>query len=225
MPVIAVVVAESHEIVRVGIRAVLAQSRVCRLVGEAGDVAGLLSVLRGAGPHVVVLDAVLLRRRGVALVDQVLAACRRACPRIVITAAAGDEELVLDAVRAGAAGSVSKEVSPRVLVEEIVQVAGGKLRLPQWAVRRLVDAHRRGLLPVGKPAAALTRLTRREAEVVRLVAAGRSNADIARVFVVSESTVKTHLHRAMRKLDVSSRSEMVIFAYRNGIAWPSGARD
>lgn len=222
---ITVAIAESREITRVGIRTILAQTRMCRLVGEAADVAGLLTLLKKTGPHVVVLDAVLLRRRGVSLVDQLLAGCHRGQPRILITTAAGDEDLVLDAVRAGAAGSVSKEAPTRLLVEEIVQVASGMLRLPQWAVQRLVKAHRRGLLPVSEPASALTMLTRREVEVVRLVAAGRSNTDIAQAFVVSESTVKTHLHRAMRKLDVSSRSEMVIFAYRNGIAWPSGADD
>jgi DNA-binding NarL/FixJ family response regulator len=222
---IEVVVAESHELTRAGLRAVLGGSRLCRLVGEAADVAGLLAVLRGSDPHVVLLDAVLLRRRGVGVVDQVLAGCPRTRLRIVVSSAPGDENLVLEAVRAGAAGSVSKESPARELIEEIVQVAGGKLRLPQWAVRRLVAAHRRGLLPVGEPAPAVARLTRRESQVVRLVAAGRSNADIARAFVVSESTVKTHLHRAMRKLDVSSRSEMVIFAYRNGIAWPSEARE
>ncbi len=220
---IAIVVAESHELTRVGVRAVLEGSRLCRLVGEATDVAGLMTVLRGSEPHVVLLDAVLLRRRGVGLVDQVLGGCRRGRPRLVVTSASGDEDLVLDAVRAGAAGSVSKEAGARELVDEIVQVAGGKLRLPQWAVRRLVTAHRRGLLPVAEPTSAPARLTRREAQVVRLVAAGRSNADIAQTFVVSESTVKTHLHRAMRKLEVSSRSEMVIFAYRNGMAWPSAA--
>ncbi|MFJ9784586.1 LuxR C-terminal-related transcriptional regulator [Amycolatopsis sp. NPDC101161] len=222
---IAVVVAESHELTRAGMRAVLEQSRRCRLVGEAADVAGLRMVLRGIDPQVVLLDATFLRRLGVGLVDQVLGGYRRARPRIVVTSAPGDEDLVLEAVRAGAAGSVSKGATTRVLIEEIVQVAGGKLRLPQWAVRRLVAAHRRGLLPIGEPAPVLARLTRRESEVVRLVAAGRSNADIARAFVVSESTVKTHLHRAMRKLEVSSRSDMVIFAYRNGIAWPSGPGD
>ncbi|MET8993958.1 response regulator transcription factor [Amycolatopsis sp. NPDC004169] len=222
---ITVVAAESNELARMGIRAVLTESRVCQLVGEAADTAGLLLALHRTTPQVVILDAVLLHRRGVGLVDQMQAACLGAGPRIMITATVGDEDLVLDAVRAGAVGSVSKEVSPRELVEEIALVAHGKLRLPQWAVRRLVDAHRRGLLPVGRPSVALGRLTRREAEVVRLVAAGRSNTDIAQALVVSESTVKTHLHRAMRKLDVSSRSEMVIFAYRNGFAWPSGERD
>ncbi|QKV74218.1 response regulator transcription factor [Amycolatopsis sp. Hca4] len=93
------------------------------------------------------------------------------------------------------------------------------------AVRRLVAAHRRHLLPVGNCASTLARLTPRETQVVRLVAAGRSNADIAQILMVSESTAKTHLHRAMRKLDVSSRSEMVIFTYRNGLAGPFSAMD
>ncbi|WP_290050244.1 response regulator transcription factor [Amycolatopsis solani] len=222
---IAVVVAESRELTRAGFCTVLAKSRRCRLAGEADDALSLMTVVRGREAQVVLLDAALLRRHGILLIDQVFARSRRNSPRIMVTSTPGDEDLVLDAVCAGAAGSVSKDVEVGELIEGIIQVAGGKLRLPQWAVRRLVAAHRCGVLPVGDPAPALTRLTPRETQVVRLVAAGRSNADIAQILVVSESTVKTHLHRAMRKLDVSSRSEMVIFAYRNGLTGPLSATD
>ncbi|UOX93053.1 response regulator transcription factor [Amycolatopsis sp. FBCC-B4732] len=218
---ITVAVAESHDLTRSGLRAVLARSRLCQVVGEAADASSLMVVLSRCAPQVVLLDATLLRRNGIILVDRVLGGCRGGGRKVVVTSAPGDEDLVLDAVRAGAAGSFSKEATTCEVIEEVVQVARGKLRLPQWAVRRLVAAHRRGLLPVGEPASAAARLTPREAQVVRLVAMGRTNADIARLFVVSESTVKTHLHRAMRKLDASNRSEVVIFAYRNGMVWPS----
>ncbi|QKV74217.1 response regulator [Amycolatopsis sp. Hca4] len=129
---IAVVVAESRELTRAGFCAVLAKSRRCRLAGDVNDAIGLMAALQGGDSQVVLLDATLLRRHGILLIDQVFAGSRKSSPQILVTSAPGDEDLVLDAVCAGAAGAVSKDVEVGELIEGIVQVAKGKLRLPQW---------------------------------------------------------------------------------------------
>jgi len=191
-----------------------------RLLKEASDVGSLLSGLRILNPHVVLLDGTLVRGRGIGVIEDVLASTRSRRLKILVTVEKGDEGLVLAAVGAGASGAVCKESPARVIMDGILQAACGKLILPQTVIRGLVDVYRRRHLSAPVRDSSLCVLTCREAQVVRLVASGLSNTDIARRFVLSESTIKTHLNRAMRKLHLTSRSAVVVYAYENHLVRP-----
>lgn len=218
-----VVVAESSEIARMGLRVLLRGSPTFRLLKDVSDIGNLVAELRALAPHVVLLDSTMLRGRSVGLIDEILASARRAKLRILVTAEQNDERLIIDAVRSGASGAVLKESSARAITDGIYQVACGNLVFPQRTLRWLVEAYRRDDVPPQELDDSIDVLTRREVEVVRLAASGLNNADIARHFVLSESTVKTHLNRAMRKLHLPSRAALVAFAYGSGLVRVSGA--
>ncbi|WP_370934067.1 LuxR C-terminal-related transcriptional regulator [Amycolatopsis sp. cg13] len=213
-----VVVAETCEVVRLGLRALLGGWSIFRLLSDHADAEGLLAGLRAAEPQVVLLDGLIVLRRGPEFIGELLARARPPGPKVLVTVEGGDSEFVLGAVCAGASGSVPKQRSARLIVEGIRQVAAGQLVLPQEVLRMLVERHRRGGLPgYSGEAGSTDALTARETEIVRLVSAGMDNGTIASRLVLSESTVKTHVHRAMRKLSLTSRAQVVAFAYRNGL--------
>jgi DNA-binding NarL/FixJ family response regulator len=140
--------------------------------------------------------------------------------RVLILTTFADDDAVLPALRSGAAGYLTKDASGEALVGAIRDVAAGRTVLDPSVQRRLVE-----LLRTGEPAAApeaagdpVEGLTKREVDVVRLVAEGLSNQQIARRLVVSEATVKTHLNHVLSKLDVDGRPGLVAWAWRSGLA-------
>ena len=157
---------------------------------------------------------------GIAATRTILEAAGADPPRILILTTFDLDEYVYAALRAGAAGFLLKDTCPERLLAAIGTVAAGDMLFAPSVVRRIIEAYT-GRSVAADPPAELRELTTREVEVLRLVATGLSNADIAGKLVLSEATVKTHLNRTMTKLGVSSRAQAVVVAYESGLVTPA----
>ena len=205
---ISVLIVDDHEVVRQGLRTFLELHDDIEIVGEASEGATAVDLVDGLRPDVVLMDLVMPGLDGVV-------ATRRALELspdtkvIVLTSFAGDQQ-VFPAIQAGATSYLLKDVSPEELVASIRAVHRGEPRLHPDVARRLMSAMRQA--PTG-----LDQLTKREREIVRLVAQGCSNRDIAKEFFISEKTVKTHVSHALAKLDLKDRTQLAIFAIKHGL--------
>lgn len=222
---ISVVVADDQAVVRDGLILLLSASDEISVVGAAADGPEAVALIAQTQPQVALLD---LRMPGLsgAEVTAELATCAPSTRALILTTYA-DDEAVLPALRAGAAGYLTKDATGETLLNAIRDVAAGRTVLDAAVQRRLVE------MVTGPPVPTVTvaptdsaapspdvveGLTRREVDVVRLVAEGLSNRQIARRLVVSEATVKTHLNHVLSKLDVDGRPGLVAWAWRHGLA-------
>jgi DNA-binding NarL/FixJ family response regulator len=189
-----------------------------QVVGEAGDGASGVELARKLKPDVVLMD---IRMPGM---DGIQATRALAGPgvefpvKVLILTTFGLDEYVVESLRAGASGFLLKDAPPEDLVEAIRIVAAGEALLAPSVTRRLLDRVASKLPPAHEGSIpALAELTDREMEVLKLVARGMSNAEIAEKLVVSETTVKTHVSRVLAKLEVRDRVQAVILAYETGL--------
>ena len=219
---ITVVLADDQAVVRDGLTLLLSATDEIEVVGAAADGEEALALIRERRPRVALLDLRMPRLDGAELT----AALATAAPdvRVLILTTFADDDAVLPALRAGAAGYLTKDTTSEDLVAAICDVAAGRTVLDPSVQQRLVELLRTGPAgPITPPAAAATDepggLTRREVDVVRLVAEGLTNRQIARQLVVSEATVKTHLNHILAKLDLD-RAGLVAWAWRHGLATP-----
>jgi DNA-binding NarL/FixJ family response regulator len=220
-PVIRVVLADDQILVRSGFRALLDAEDDITVVGEAGDGAEALDVCRQLQPDLVLMD---IRMPGL----DGLTATRRIADdrgldgvRVLILTTFEIDEYVYEALRAGASGFLVKHTEPAELIRAVRVVAAGESLLSPGATRRLIAAFvdsGGGAAPAPKPPREVNELTAREREVVALVADGLSNEEIAQRWIVSNATVRTHVSRAMTKLRARDRAQLVVFAYRYGLA-------
>lgn len=215
---IRVVLADDQAVVRDGLRLLLEAGGEIEVLAAAPDGTAAVDAVLEHRPDVAVLD---LRMPGLdgAEVTAVLAQRAPDIPVLILTTFA-DDDAVLPALRAGAAGYLTKDASGETLLAAIKDVAAGRTVLDPDVQRRLVEFVRRGPEPAAPPPPAgddLGGLTRREVDVVRLVAEGLTNQQIARRLVVSEATVKTHLNNTLAKLDVDGRPGLVAWAWRRGL--------
>lgn len=223
---IRVVLADDQAVVRDGLRLLLSASADIEVVGAARDGAEAVSLVLEQRPDLALLDLRMPGSDGVAATVEIA----RQAPevRVLILTTYADDDAILPALRAGAAGYLTKDADGEQLVTAIRDVAAGRTVLDPNVQRRLVELLRE---PAPVPAAAPVPpaapapdeqaaggLTRREVDVVRLVAEGLSNQQVARRLVVSEATVKTHLNHVLSKLDVDGRPGLVAWAWRNGLA-------
>ena len=180
------------------------------VVGEAGDGEEAVRVADALAPDVVLMDIRMPR------LDGIEATRRMPRRRVLILTTFGLDEYIVDALRAGASGFLLKDARPQELVGAVRAVAAGDAVLSAPVTRRLLDqvAHR---LPAPVPQADFDGLTEREHEVLRLLAAGLSNAEIAAALMVSEATVKTHVSNLLAKLGLRDRVQAVILAYESGL--------
>lgn len=218
---ITVVLADDQAVVRDGLQLLLSASGEVEVLAAARDGADAVRLVLEHRPQVALLDLRMPELDGAA----VTAALAEQAPevRVLILTTFADDDAMLPALRAGAVGYLTKDASGEELVGAIKDVAAGRTVLDPSVQRRLVELVRDvpAPPPVPPPAPARTAdpgLTRREVEVVRLVAEGLSNGQIARRLVLSEATVKTHLNNVLAKLDVDGRSGLVAWAWRNGLA-------
>lgn len=212
---IRVLLADDEALVRAGLRLVLRPEADLELVGEAADGAEAVDAAVALAPDVVVMDVRMPRVDGLEATRRIVSAVPAA--RVLVLTTFGEERDVYAALRAGAAGFLLKDAPPEELVQAIRAVARGDALLGAEPTRLLVDAFVRRPPPAVRRDGALARLAERERAVVELVAAGCSNAEIAAAIGVSESTVKTHLARAQRKLGLRDRVHVVIWAYETGL--------
>ena len=210
-----VLVVDDQELVRAGFRMILERGGL-DVVGEAANGAEAVSMVEELTPDVVLMDIRMPVLDGIEATRQVVA--RRPGTRVVVLTTFDLDEYVLEAVRAGANGFLLKDIPPADLVHAVGVVARGDALLAPVLTRRLLERFVTGPRPTPLPA--LERLTAREQEVMRLVAAGRSNAEVGRALFLSEATVKTYVSRLLTKLDVRDRVQLTVLAYESGLVVP-----
>ncbi len=218
---IRVVVADDQILVRSGFRALLDAEDDITVVGEASDGAEALTVCREVTPDVVLMDIRMPGVDGLTATRRIIEDRRLDGVRVLILTTFEIDEYVYEALRAGASGFLVKHTEPAELIRAVRVVAGGESLLSPGATRRLIAAFvdsGAGATPAPQPPREVNDLTAREREVVALVADGLSNEEIAQRWVVSNATVRTHVSRAMTKLRARDRAQLVVFAYRYGLA-------
>ncbi len=215
-----VLLADDQALIRSGFRALINTASDLEVVGEAANGAEAVDMARSTRADVVVMDIRMPEVDGIEATRRISRDDDLAGVRVLVLTTFEDDEYVLDAVRAGASGFLGKSVEPQLLLEAIRTVADGEALLSPRATRALIGRY---LQPPQEPIAApssLSALTDRERELVALVAEGLSNESIAAQLVLSPLTVKTHINRAMMKLDARDRAQLVVMAYQSGLVRP-----
>ncbi|MFC7930615.1 response regulator transcription factor [Streptomyces cinereoruber] len=211
--VVRIVLADDERMVRTALRVILDAEPGLEVVGEAATGAEAVSVVRAVRPDVVLMDVRMPEIDGIRATEQILAGMPEP-PRIVVVTTFENDSYVYDALRAGAAGFLLKRAAAEELVGAVRLVARSDSLLYPAAVRGLAAEHARRGPAAAPPWAA--RLTDREAEVLRLVATGLTNAEIAARMGVGPATVKTHVASVLSKLGARDRTQAVILAYESG---------
>jgi DNA-binding NarL/FixJ family response regulator len=192
------------------------------IVGEAEDGLQAVDAVRELSPDVVLMDIRMPNLDGLEATRRILEAPGEA-PRILMLTTFDLDEYVYEALRAGASGFMLKDTPPERLVEAIRVVAGGDALLSPTITRRVIEEFlRRPPASARVPPPELAELTTRELEMLRYIARGLSNAEIAKEAFVSETTVKTHVAHILLKLRLRDRVQAVVFAYENGVVSPGG---
>jgi DNA-binding NarL/FixJ family response regulator len=215
---IRVVVVDDQEVVRAGFAALLATQPDFAVVGSAADGAEAVRVCREHVVDVVLMDVRMPVMDGIEATRQILGEV--AGTRVIILTTFDLDEHVYDALSAGASGFLLKEVTAERLFDAVRVVAAGEALLAPTVTRRLIGEFARQRPRPAQPAARLAALTPRETEVLRLIAEGLSNTEIARRLSVSEETVKTHVSRVLSKLGLRDRTQAVVTAYESGLVVP-----
>ena len=234
---ISVAVADDQALVRVGFCGIIAATSGFSVVGEAANGQEAVAVARAAKPDVVLMDVRMPVLDGIEATRQITSSPEAAGVRVIILTTFDLDEYVFGALRAGASGFLLKDTLPADLLTAIRVVAAGEALLAPSVTRRLISEFAKTATPAraggaAGPAAAGTAhplragnitqlLTERECEVIRLVATGLSNAEIAERLCISPATAKTHVAHLLTKLDARDRVQLVIIAYQAGLAAPA----
>lgn len=216
-PVIGVLIIDDHLVVRTALRALLEKQPGMVVVGEASNKNEAVALASREQPEIVVLDLCLKEENGLDLIPELLAAAEES--KIIILTGVTDPEEHQKAIRQGAMGVVSKEVSADLLIKAIERVHAGELWLNRHMTATLVKELRRERASVASAPEedATTQLTCREREIIGLIGEGLKNKQIAGRLCISEATVRHHLTSILRKLEVSDRLELLVFAYRHNL--------
>ena len=214
-------IADDEALVRSGLAVLLRHEPGFEVVGEAADGVAAVALARLHRPDVLLMDIRMPGVDGLEATRRIVADPATAATRVLVLTTFDHDENVFAALRAGASGFLPKDTDPDRLLDALRVVAAGESLLAPRATRRLIEEFRRRVpAPPPSSAAALDRLTERELEVLRAIAAGLSNAEIADRLFVSYATVKTHVSRLLTKLDARDRAQLVIFAYEQGLTAP-----
>jgi DNA-binding NarL/FixJ family response regulator len=217
--VITVLVADDQALVRGGFHAILDAQADVEVVGEAADGHEAVEMALRLRPDIVLLDIRMPRMDGIE-VTRKLSATAGWEGRVVILSTFDLDEYVYGALKAGASGFLLKTVPPRQLVAAVRDVAHGDALLAPAITQRLIEQFVSQPMPGADARDELRALTARELDVMRIMARGCTNADIARQLVVSESTAKTHVARILSKLHLRDRAQAVVLAYETGLVRP-----
>jgi DNA-binding NarL/FixJ family response regulator len=215
--VIRVLIADDQALVRRGFRMVLEIEPDLEIVGEAADGLEAVARTRELAPDVVLMDVRMPNVDGVEATRR-LTADARCHAKVIMLTTFDMDDYVYDALQAGASGFLLKDIQPELLVAGIHAVHAGESLLAPTVTQRMIESFLSHRPAEGRADdARLATLTQRERETLELIARGLTNAEIADTFVVSETTVKTHVSRVLMKLDVRDRVHAVIYAYEHGL--------
>jgi NarL family two-component system response regulator LiaR len=208
---IRVLVVEDHTVVRKGLCSLLTEKYGMQVIGEAADGVEAVERARALKPDVILMDLLMPRKTGLEAILEI----RQDDPeaRILVLTSFGEEAKVTAAMKAGALGFLLKDSSPDELVHAIRGVSMGSLSLPQDLAQKMMA----GLYGRDSASAPMEDLTRREMQVLRCIAQGMSNDEIGRELVISMSTVRSHVHSVLRKLNLSSRTQAALYAVEIGL--------
>ena len=210
---IRVMVVDDHPIMRSGLRDVLEASGRLEVVGQAGDGEEAVRTVQGLGPEVIVMDVIMPNKNGVDACREIMELLPEI--RVLMLTASSEEDAVIEAIAAGATGYLEKYSPPEELVEAVLDVAAGRMRIPEKAVREAFAMVRGARELTSRQA--LNELTTVERETLKLFVSGRSYAQIAEARGNSAVTVRNTLYRIQDKLGVKNKQELVIWAVRNGL--------
>ena len=211
-----VLLADDQELVRAGFRMILETQADIQVVGEAGDGVEAVAATRRLQPEVVLMDIRMPNLDGLQATKQLMAA--RSGSRVLILTTFDLDEYVYQALTAGASGFLLTNAPPEQLISAVRVVAAGDALLAPSVTRRVIEQFTR--LPPPGGTDTLVGLTAREREVLKLVARGLSNAEIAAELVVSDATVKSHVAHLLAKLQLRDRVQAVVLAYESGLVRP-----
>jgi DNA-binding NarL/FixJ family response regulator len=215
---IRVLLVDDDDLMRAGLRSVLSSDATIEVVGEAGDGRAALKCVRELGPEIVLMDVRMPDVDGISATREVLAT--HPDVKVVILTTFEEDDYIFGALNAGASGFLLKRTSPEELIAGLHTVAAGDSLLSPPVTRRVIERMAREPAAKASSSERLDVLTPREREVLELVARGLSNGEIAREFVIEESTVKTHVKRILMKLQLRDRVHAVIFAYESRLVRP-----
>ena len=216
---IRVLVADDQAAVRAGFAALVDAEEEMTVVGEAADGREAVDLVRRLFPHVVLMDIRMPKLDGLEATRLICSDPSLSDSRVLVLTTFDLDEYVYSALRAGASGFLLKDAGPAELLHGIRTIAAGNALLSPSITRRLIAEFAKRPDPAAWPIE-LDALTEREREILRLIAAGLSNADIARQLVISPLTAKTHVGRVLAKLDCHDRAQLVALAYETGFVTP-----
>ena len=223
---IRVLLADDQALLRAGFRMIIGAQQDMQVVGEAADGAQAVELARRLLPHVVLMDVRMPRMDGIQATGRITTrGPTAATTRVVILTTYDLDEYVYDALTSGASGFLLKDTPPEDLIRAVRVAATGEALLAPSVTRRLVEQFVRQRPRQSSAAHRLQVLTDRETEVLRLVARGMSNAEIAGTLFLGESTIKTHVGHILDKLQLRDRVQAVILAYEAGLMLPGQLED
>jgi DNA-binding NarL/FixJ family response regulator len=217
-----ILIADDQQLVRAGLRMILEHEPDVEVVGEASDGAQALELARRLRPDVVLMDIRMPRMDGLEATRSLLSQ-PGVTTRVLILTTFEIDEYVFEAVRAGASGFLLKTAPPEELVHAVRVVGAGDALLSPSITRHLIGEFARLSRRPAKTPPELASLTERETEVLKLLAAGLSNSEIARRLFLGEATVKTHVGRVLDKLGLRDRVQAVVYAYEHGLVEPGAS--
>jgi DNA-binding NarL/FixJ family response regulator len=215
-----VAIADGHTLVRGAFAALLSAEDDIAVVGEAGDGVEILALTERERPDVVLIDLDLPGMDGLETTRRIFSNPALESVRVIVLSASDDDEELFGALRAGASGFLVKDTGPADLLEAVRAVATGEALLSRGVTRRLIAEVASQPDRYRPSPEELEELTAREREVMALVARGLSNQEIAERLVISLATAKTHVSRALRKVDARDRAQLVALAYETGLVHP-----
>ena len=221
---ISVLVVDDHSLVRAGFRSILGDEDDIDVVGEAKDGAEALAAAARERPDVVLMDIRMPVMDGLEATRRIIADPRLGSTKVIVLTTFDLDEYVFGALKAGASAFLLKGVEPQALIDAVRTVAGGDALLEPGATRRLIEAYVSSQQQPTPPSPAgfplPSSITAREVEILRLIAAGWTNNEIAEHLFISPLTCKTHVSRILMKLEARDRTQLVVLAYESGLVVP-----